>query len=89
MFAILSFTQSTAMVWFPSQNTYGSAKLVGAVNKIQENVVARRIILNHGLVNVQIRHHPTKKGIFHLQQIFQGHVKNPQRLGQLPSGDET
>ena len=37
------------------------------------------------MVNVPIEHHPTKKGIFHLQQVWEGDVKPILKKGHLPT----
>ena len=42
---------------------------------------------SQGLVNVQVKHHPTNLGIFHFQQIYETDLQNPQLLGHLPSPD--
>ena len=40
--------------------------------------------IERGSVGVLIEHHPTKKGIFHLQQICEDDVQNPKK-GHLPT----
>ena len=59
-----------------SQGTYTNGYSIRVLLSVCSNIL---------LVDVRIKHHPTKKGIVHLQEMFEGDVQNPQFMGHLPT----